>query len=1059
MSKRSRKRSRARVRNGKHQQNLVPTAPAIRTQLAESEANRQLADPTKFKVSSHAVSGHSRTIYDLAAHPAKSQFLTACRDRTAMLWDTSSGACLMVYRGHTDYVWRVYIEKSGKFALTISRDKTAKRWLVDTGECVQTCDAGVSLSCGDLHADPGLVATGDDDGFITLWNWDGGRRDRFQAHTGKVSAVAFSEDGRFVFTSGEDGLVKYWKIGQESPVREYWHGDGPVNDVCVSRDGKTLYTAGDDCLIRQWNVETGIQSVAFEGHVGPVTRLELNSRDNELLSTSRDSTVRLWDCDKTICLTTHLYSDGWSWGHLAVVDDGRAILINHGRALLLLDSTTGECLHAYPTARSVKTIGWSQSAGLCAFLDYKERLLVWDRKKNEIISTIDYGNYIHQICFHPSGTSFVTASTDGTARIWDVEKARHTLILKHGEGAMKDGLGVNAAIFTANGIYVVTGCRGGRNNLGVWDSANGEFLKSLRGHKDTVFSLASSRSASKLVSGGGDGAVFVWKTNGPPSDWSCEWQFNIKDGWAERVAISDDGGLVAVCSRAGRVQVGDCYSRAIVFGFDIGEKCTADLSFDGTGTILYVSSRTGTHFAWCLTTNRKIRQFTYSDHSKPNSIAFDTRAGEILHGTSHSVVSTRDTASATGTPYQARNLIHPGICCLAVNRRQDTVAIGMYLRGLAFLNLKSGLPDVRIEGDSTGRKLQFGPSGILGAAMDSAIPYIFQPPYKNTYGGYNGHTASCDAIEMMPSSASFFSASRDGTIRMWDRPSCQSVRTLKGHKGAVLALSYDPANGEALYSAGEDGTVRQWKVGAGDGCRVFQAHKSPVRAVAALPLSSQVVSGSEDGEIIVWNVSTGDAVQTVREHDDTIRDFAVSKDGKWLASASDDRCLRLWQIDRGRISLEHTFRVHDCKVTGCEFVPGSDLLISCGWDGTARFMSLSRRELLATCYVLPEGYLWTTPPDAFAPCGWLHTDRLDRVDLISRDLDGRNPEVVTDMTERRQYFRRYHDASMVMKRIHDHDKYRKELENRLKLQVEQRAEHDQIRHVALKQIGPRPHDI
>lgn len=1059
MSKRSRKRSRARVRNGKHQQNLVPTAPAIRTQLAENEASRQLADRSKFKVSSHAVSGHSRSIYDLTAHPAKSQFLTACRDRTAMLWDTNSGACLMVYRGHRDYVWRVNIEKSGKFALTISRDKTAKRWLVDTGECVQTYDADASLNCGDLRADPDLVATGDTDGFVTLWNWGGGRRYRFEAHAGKVSAVAFSDDGRFVFTSGEDGLARCWKVGEETPFREFRHGDGPVNDVCVSRDGKTLYTAGDDCLIRQWNVETGAQSVSYVGHVGPVTRLELNSRDNELLSTSRDSTVRLWDCDRALCITTHLYSSGWGWGHLAIVDDGRALLINHASALFLLDSATGECLHAFPSDRPIKTMGWSRSADLCAFSEDNKRLRVWDRKRNEIVSSFEYAEYVGQICFHPSGKSFVTPSFDGTARIWDVERARPTLILKHGEGAMKDGLGVNAAVFAAKGIYVVTGCRGFRDNLRVWDSANGELLKSLHGHKDTVLSIASAHSVDKMVSGGADGTVFVWKINGPPSDWFCEWRFNVNTAWAERVAISDDGGLVAVCSREGRVQVGDCYSKAIVSAFDTGEKCTADLAFDETGTILYVSIRTGVRIAWCLTTNRKIRQFVYSDLSKPKSVAFDTRSGENLHGTSHSVVSTSDSSPKTGISYQARNLIHPGLCCLAVNRKQDILAIGMFLQGLVFLNLKSGLPETRIEGNTSVRNMQFGASGMLGVAVDSSIPNIFQPPYKTSYGGYNGHTASCEAIEMMPSSASFFSASRDGTIRMWDRPSCQSLKTLKGHKGPVLALSYDPANDEALYSAGEDGTVRQWKIGAGDGCRVFQAHKSPVRAVAALPLSSQVVSGSEDGEIIVWNVSTGDAVQTVREHDDTIRDFAVSKDGKWLASASDDRCLRLWQIERGRISLEHTFRVHDCKVTGCEFVPGSDLIISCGWDGTARFMSLSRRELLATCYVLPKGYLWTTPPDAFAPCGWLNTDSLDRVDLISRDLDGRNPEVVTDMTERRQYFRRYHDASMVMKRIHDHDKYRKELENRLKLQVEQRAENDQIRHVALKQIGPRPHDI
>ena len=164
-------------------------------------------------------------------------------------------------------------------------------------------------------------------------------------------------------------------------------------------------------------------------------------------------------------------------------------------------------------------------------------------------------------------------------------------------------------------------------------------------------------------------------------------------------------------------------------------------------------------------------------------------------------------------------------------------------------------------------------------------------------------------------------------------------------------------------------------------------------------------------------------------------------------SASDDGSAKLWRIEEQGVSLVESFRFHTCKVTCCAFVPDTDLIVTGGWDGTVRFMSLSRRELLATCHVVLDGYLWTTPPDEFAPCGWLHTDRFDLIDIVSSDLQGGEPVAVTDEAERRQYLRRYHDPAMVMDRIANHDRYAEELQARLQLK--------RLRHLELEPAADR----
>ena len=44
----------------------------------------------------------------------------------------------------------------------------------------------------------------------------------------------------------------------------------------------------------------------------------------------------------------------------------------------------------------------------------------------------------------------------------------------------------------------------------VWDIRNGKILKDLRGHADTLYSVAFSKDGSMLVSSGLDNSIRVW---------------------------------------------------------------------------------------------------------------------------------------------------------------------------------------------------------------------------------------------------------------------------------------------------------------------------------------------------------------------------------------------------------------------------------------------------------------------------------------------------------------------------------------------------------------------
>jgi WD40 repeat protein len=78
----------------------------------------------------------------------------------------------------------------------------------------------------------------------------------------------------------------------------------------------------------------------------------------------------------------------------------------------------------------------------------------------------------------------------------------------------------------------------------------------------------------------------------------------------------------------------------------------------------------------------------------------------------------------------------------------------------------------------------------------------------------DGHSDNVTAVAFSPSDKTLASASRDGTVKLWDAGSGAELQTLKGHAGPVTAVAFSPT-GKTLASAAWDGTVKLWDTGSG----------------------------------------------------------------------------------------------------------------------------------------------------------------------------------------------------------------------------------------------------
>ena len=156
-----------------------------------------------------------------------------------------------------------------------------------------------------------------------------------------------------------------------------------------------------------------------------------------------------------------------------------------------------------------------------------------------------------------------------------------------------------------------------------------------------------------------------------------------------------------------------------------------------------------------------------------------------------------------------------------------------------------------------------------------------------------------EAIRVPPGAATH-SRTGLGTIRVWDVPVGQCVRSLTGHSNSVNALALPRAT-DTVISASRDRTVRVWALSRPPEASRPAGHTDFVRGLAEASGSGLVVSASDDSIVRVWAPRTGRCLRTPAGHDGGVWVVAVLPDGRTALSGSEDHTLRLWGLPTGRL--------------------------------------------------------------------------------------------------------------------------------------------------------------
>jgi WD40 repeat protein len=823
------------------------------------------------------------------------------------------GRELQVLVGHANTVGQATWDRQGGRVLTTGDDGTVRVW--DAATAVQL------LSVPSLGVFPWQAAWDQDQNqILTLPSL-------YQAVV--VDATTGDELLTLPQSEGIIGLAE-WNPGPGGAGSGI--GSDPGEDAPAGLPkGAYILTGDPEGTLRLWDSTTGEKVLTLSGHDDFVFRASWHPDGRRLATSGFDDAVLVWDLRSALEAGT-------------------------GNAAPLLQ---------LPGNGGYMGAGWSPGGDRLLTADEEGVCTVWDAQSGEQMLTLEgHSDELYVLAWNPDGTKILTAGWDGTGRVWDAATGDElTLLRGHGSGIAWAEWQPRRQPSTLEPIddgFILTASADGTAR--VWDAESGEELARLVGHTAGLNQAQWSPDGSQVVTASEDGTARIWDVRERtelPILADHKW-YVIDATWSSdgsRILTTDGGGTARIWDpETGQVQltlsahVEDAEAewdegQGLILTWGCDEKetifncmaSTARLWDDHTGREL--ATLRG-HEGWLWEANRtnappgsrgSAQILTASEDGTAR--AWDARSGEeLLRLDAHSAgvrgVRQGPADASGGTPGEYRLLTwgcDSGEDSFTCEKGSAKVWDGH--TGQRLLELAGHARVVEEAAwNNDGSLILTSGRDHMTQVWDAVTGALLQQ--------LDGRKAAWNPVPAGGPKSDRILTAYPSTWSIWDaRSGKELVRAQGSHDGDLQEVVWS-ATGDQILSF-DKLDARLWDARSGELLTVMTGHAREVWAALWNDDESRVTTTSLDGTAWIWDSATGEELAVLSGHTDGVTSAAWSPDGRRLLTASEDGTVRLWYT-----------HVEDLVDAACQLAPRN--LTRDEW---ARFMK--REDYRRTCTNIP----------------------------------------------------------------------------------------------------------
>lgn len=319
-------------------------------------------------------------------------------------------------------------------------------------------------------------------------------------HTAAVNLAHFNKAGDKVVTASSDKTAKIWNAQNGSLIVTLGH-KSRVLSARFSPTGESVVTSDEGWNVLLWRAKDGSLRKSLIGHGGPVYFAEFNPAGDTLLSRSADE-AKIWRVNDGSLIATLR-------GNLCDArfdEQGNKIVTAFSNKKVKIWNLRGELLASFSLPDRVQAAKFNQAGDKIVAVLLSGTAL-WNIEARSLIAhagTVD--DFVTCAAFNVKGDKVVFAKLEST---FFMDKTAKVLDMATGSGTVLSGHDrhIYSAKFNAVGDMIVTASADGTARL--WNVEDGSLLAIVARHNDRVLSAEFDVTGDKIVTVALDGTAKI----------------------------------------------------------------------------------------------------------------------------------------------------------------------------------------------------------------------------------------------------------------------------------------------------------------------------------------------------------------------------------------------------------------------------------------------------------------------------------------------------------------------------------------------------------------------